>query len=116
MTDLESAVIHRMLSDPECTPNRRAIDPSNPLEVEERSIGEVGVLTTFVRNEAAKLFDDDISMRWGKVWGRLNSAVDVDFVVYVDKGYVTGVECVTFGGEPWPYLITEFTLAEITGC
>ena len=116
MTSLEAAVIQRMLADPQCTPSRRAVDPLAPLEVEERSVSQVGFITSFARNTAAKLFGDNTSMRWGKVVGRLNCEVDVDFVVYVDDGYVTGVEGVTFGGEPWPSLINEFELTEITAC
>lgn len=115
MTPLESAVVHRMLGDPLCSPIRRALDPPGLLQVEERSVTEVGFITTFVRNTDSKLFDGDISMRWGKVGGRINSKVDVDFLVYVDDGYLTGVEAVTFGGESWPSLINEFKLTEQSG-
>lgn len=115
MTSLESAVIQRMLADPQCTPSRREVDPLAPLEVQERNVSEVGFITSVVRNPAAKFFGDNTSMRWGKVVGRLNAEVDVDFVVYVDDGYVTGVEGVTFGGQSWPSLVYQFELTEITG-
>jgi len=114
VTALEAEVIQRMLTDPQLSPRRRVLDPSNPLVVEERSVNEVGFITSIARNDAAKLFADDTSMRWGKVVGRLNSEVDVDFVVYVDDGFVNAVEGVTFGGESWPSSIEEFELTEIS--
>lgn len=113
-TPLEIAVIQQMLADPQCNPSRRALASLVLLEVEERSVNEVGFITSFVRNTAAKFFGDTTSMRWGNVAGRLNGEVDVDFVVYVDHGYVTGVEGVTFGGEPWPLLVDRFELTAVT--
>lgn len=112
---LEAAVIQRMLADPQCAPSRRMAAPQAPLEVAERSFSEVGFITSFVRNGAAKLFDSNTSLRWGKVVGRLNSEVDVDFVVYVEDGYVIDLEGVTFGGEPWPSRVDQFELTEISG-
>jgi hypothetical protein len=115
MTALEAAVIQWMLADPELSPRREVLDPSLPLVVEERSFSAVGFITSFAHNDAAKLFTDATSMRWGKVVGRLNSEVDVDFVVYVDDGFVNAVEGVTFGGEAWPSSIECFELTEISG-
>lgn len=114
-TSLEAAVIEQMLADPQCKPSRLPVAPLVALEVEERSVTEVGFLTSFVRNTAAKLFGDSTSMRWGNLVGRLNCEVDVDFVVYVDDGYLTGVEGVTFGGEPWPSPVDQFELTAVTG-
>ncbi len=114
LTALETAVINRMLADPQLSPRCRALDLSNPLVVEERNLDEVGFITTIARNGAAKLFADDVSLRWGEVAGRLNSEVDVDFVVYVDHGFVNAVEGVTFGGELWPSSVKEFELTEIS--
>jgi hypothetical protein len=113
MTALETAVIQRMLADPQVSPRRRVLDPSNPFVVEERSVSEVGFITSFARNDAAKLFTDDTSMRWGQIVGRLNKETDVDFVVYVDDGFVNAVEGVTFGGEAWPSSVDDFELTEI---
>jgi hypothetical protein len=113
MTALEAAVIQQMLADPQLSPRRRLLDPSNPLVVEERSFSEVGFITSFARNDDAKLFSDNASIRWGKVVGRLNSEVDADFVVYVDDGHVSAVEGVTFGGQSWPSVIEEFELTDL---
>jgi hypothetical protein len=113
INSLEAAVIQRMLAEPSCIAMRRSVNPGATLKVVERSASAVGFLTSFGRDAAARLFGDGTSMRWGKVVGRLNSEVDVDFVVYVDDGYVTGVEGVTFGGEPWPPRINQFELMEI---
>lgn len=109
---LEATVITRMLNDPQLAPSRRALEPS-ALVVAERNVSEVGFIASFARTAGAKLFGDDVSMRWGKVVGRLNAAVNVDFVVYVDDGYLTGVEGCTFGGEAWPADVAEFELTDI---
>ena len=37
----------------------------------------------------------------------------VDFVVYVDDGYLTGLECVTFGGDLMPDIIREFEISDL---
>lgn len=113
MTSLEAAVIKRMLEDPQLAPTRRTVDPSLSLVVEERSMTGAGFITSFVQNTAGQLFGDGVSMRWGETLGRLNAKVDVDFVMYVDDGFLTGLEGVTFGGEPWPSVVTDFELMEM---
>ncbi len=111
-TSLETAVISRMLADPDFSPTRRPVDPTT-LEVTERSLTEVGFITSFARTSATKLLSDDASARWGKVVGRLNAEVSADFVVYVDEGYLTAIEGCTFGGEPWPSEVVEFDLTDL---
>ncbi len=113
-TILETAVINRMLGDPQLPLGVRLLDPTT-LVIVERNFSEVGFITGFARIGEARLFSDDISMRWGNVVGRLNSEIDVDFVVYVDDGYLTGVEGCTFGGELWPSRVEEFELADPSG-
>jgi hypothetical protein len=112
ISELEAAVISRMLNDHQLAPSRRTLEPSS-LMVTERNVSEVGFIASFARTVGAKLFGGDFSMRWGKVVGRLNAAVDVDFVVYIDDGYLTGVEGCTFGGEAWPADVEEFELTDI---
>ncbi len=109
---LESAVISRMLDDPELSPCLRSLDPLS-LVMSERNFSQVGFITSFARTSGTKLFGDDISMRWGKVIVRINSEIDVDFVVYVDDGYLTGIEGCTFGGELWPSEIEAFELTDL---
>ncbi len=114
MTKLEGAVLEAMLVDPCLLPLRRHLDPLDPPRIVERNFSDVGFLSNFARDGAAKLFADDVSIRWGSVLGRINSSLDVDFVVYVDGGYVNCIEGVTFGGELWPSTIESFQLTKIS--
>jgi hypothetical protein len=113
LTALEAAVIRRMLADPELSPLERTPDALDDITVEDRSFSGVGFMTDVARSEAARLFRADTSLRWGKVLGRLDGALDVDFVIYVDDGFVTAIEGVTFGGDEWPAAINEFELSDI---
>ncbi len=114
VTALEAAAIERMLADPQLAPIRHSLDPSLALVVDDRSLSGVGFMTSFVLSTASKLFGDGVSIRWGETLGRLHSTVNLDFVVYVDNGYLTALKGVTFGGESWPSIVTEFELIEIT--
>ncbi len=109
---LESAVIGSMLDDSELSPGLRSFDPLALVET-ERNFSQVGFITSFARTSGTKLFGDNISMRWGKVSGRLNSEIDVGFIVYVDDGYLTGVEGFTYGGELWPSEVRAFELTDL---
>lgn len=111
-TALEIAVINRMLRDATLDANRPAID-SAMLAVTERNITEVGFITHLAETGSTKLFKDKTSFRWGQVVGRLNATIDVDFVVYVDNGYLTTIEGTTFGGENWPLEIVQFDLTNV---
>lgn len=111
-TNLESVVIRTMLNDSQLPLCRQSFDVST-LVVTDRNLSEVGFFTSFVRTAESKIFNEEISMRWGKVIGRINSSIDVDFVVFVDDGYLTGVEGTTFGGEPWPSEVLRFELTDL---
>jgi hypothetical protein len=112
MTALETAVVRKMLADPQLPLICKSFDPS-ALEVSERNHSEVGFITSFARIAESRLFGDEISMRWSRVVGRLNSETDVDFVVFVDDGFLTGVEGCTFGEELWPPKVEKFELMDL---
>ena len=111
-TLLEAAVINRMLADPALAPMPRKFDVAW-LIVAERDHTEVGFITSFARTSETRLFDEPVSIRWGKVVGRLNLTTDADFIIYVDEGYLVAVEGCTFGGEPWPEEVAEFELSDL---
>ena len=49
-----------------------------------------------------KLFDDEVSLRWGEVGARINAAcIETGYLVYVNRGQITAVEGYTYG-EEWP--------------
>ena len=111
-TEMESAVVRRMLADDTLRPVQRVFEAAS-VEVTDRERSAVGFISSFRRTGATKLFADGVSLRWGRVMGRVNAEVDVDFVVYVDDGYIAGVECVTFGGEPFPVDLRDFELTDL---
>ena len=60
-----------------------------------------------------KLFNDGVSLRWGKIGARLNVAkIETGYLVYVDDGYLTAVEGYTYGDE-WPNQIDRMELYEL---
>lgn len=108
--DLEKAVVGRFLADPAVMPNKLIID-FEVVVVSSRDFTGVGFLTNFQRCEELKLFNDDVSMRWGNVGARLNEAhIDTGYVIYVDEGYLTTVEGFTYGEDVWPEEVTQVEL------
>lgn len=114
-TNLELKVIERMLADRQLPSKILPVCPSDFVVV-ERNFSGVGFFTSFEESNETRLFDSGFSLRWGKVSGRLNSRVDVDFVVYVDDGYITGVEGCTFGKDLWPSSIDTFEISDLPEC
>jgi hypothetical protein len=112
ITELEKAVLQYMLADPELAPVRSAVN-FDALTVSGREFTGAGFLTEFERSKELKLFDDGVSLRWGKVGARLNaSKLESGYLVYVDDGYVTGIEGYTYGDE-WPAQVEEIELYEL---
>lgn len=112
VTELEKLVIGSMLADHELKPVRSSVNFDAVL-VSDRELTGVGFLTEFQRSEELKLFEADVSLRWGKVGARLNaSKVETGYLVYVDDGYVTSVEGYTYGDE-WPDQIEQIELYEL---
>lgn len=110
---LETAVIDRMLKDPDLSKLIREVSPCL-IAVTERNLSNTGFITHFARSNEARLFNEDASLRWGKVIGHLNENTDADFLIYIDDGYLTSIEGCTFGGESWPAEVSTFELADHT--
>lgn len=112
VTELEKTVISSMLADSEVNPIRSAVN-FDAVTVSEREFTGAGFLTELERSEELKLFDDGVSLRWGKVGARLNvSKLETGYLVYVDDGYVTTVEGYTYGDE-WPAQVEQIELYEL---
>ncbi len=112
LTDLEKSVIDSMLADNELTPARTAVD-ADAVVVVDRKLTGVGFFTDLERSQELKLFDDGVSMRWGKVGARLNATkIETGYLVYVDNGYVTTIEGYTYDDE-WPDRIETIELYEL---
>jgi hypothetical protein len=110
--DLEKLVVGTMLTDHELKPVRSTVN-FDAVAVSDRELTGVGFLTEFERSEELKLFDADVSLRWGKAGARLNaSKVETGYLVYVDDGYVTTVEGYTYGDE-WPDQVEQIELYEL---
>jgi hypothetical protein len=111
-TELEKAVIESMLADRELRPLRLTVN-FDTVTVSDREFTGAGFLTEFERSQELKLFDDGVSLRWGKVGARLNaSRIETAYLVYVDDGYLTSVEGYTYGDE-WPSRIDRMELYEL---
>jgi hypothetical protein len=109
---LEQAVIQRMLADQKVSPLRRQVD-FDAVKVRNREFASLGFLTEFECSDELKLFAADVSLRWGKVGARLVPAnVDTGYLVYVDDGFLVGIEGHTYGAE-WPAQMDEFSLYEL---
>jgi hypothetical protein len=111
-TELEKLVIRSMLVDHDLKAVRSSVNFDAVL-VSDRELTWVGFLTEFQRSEELKLFEADVSLRWGKVGARLNaSKVETGYLVYVDDGYVISVEGYTYGDE-WPDQVEQIELYEL---
>jgi hypothetical protein len=110
--ELEKSVVGRLLSDPDLKPVRSSVD-FEKVHVACREFTGAGFLTEFEQSQELKLFEDSVSLRWGKVGARLNvSKLETGYVVYVDNGYLTTVEGYTYGDE-WPDSIDSIDLYEL---
>lgn len=72
-TELEKAVIGRMLDDRDLKPTRTTVH-FDKVTVSDREYTGVGFVTEFERSQELKLFDDGVSLRWGKTGARLNAS------------------------------------------
>lgn len=112
VTEIEKAVIESMLADRELKPLRFTVN-FDAVTVSDREFTGAGFLTEFERSQELNLFDDGVSLRWGKVGARLNaSKIETAYLVYVDNGYLTSVEGYTYGDE-WPSQIDQMELYEL---
>lgn len=109
---LERIIISSVLADQALKVAKSEVN-YDAVVVENRELTGVGFLTEFERSEELKLFDDDVSFRWGKVGARLNtSKVETGYLVYVDDGYLTTIEGYTYGDE-WPERIEQIEVYEL---
>lgn len=108
-TEIEKAVIQRLLGDSSLSPLRSSIR-WDTIEVKSRSMTGAGFLTEFKSSPELRLFKEGTNLRWGKAGARLNDAgVETGYVIYVDDGQVTGIEGYTYGDE-WPTHIDRVEL------
>jgi hypothetical protein len=73
LTPLEADVIRCLLADPNINLERTVLD-FDAVTVGSRELSGVGFLTELARAEELKLFDDNVSLRWGNVVARLNTS------------------------------------------
>jgi hypothetical protein len=112
VSNLEKAVIERFLADPAVKPNKRSVD-FEAVNVSSREFTGAGFLTDFQRTDELKLFDESVSLRWGKVGARLNaSQTDTGYLVYIDEGYLSMIEGYTYG-EDWPVEVEQLEIYDL---
>ncbi len=73
----------------------------------EREMSMIGFLTDIQPTQMLKLWNDGVVIRWGDVGAYLNKErLDTAYVIFVDDGFLTGIEGVTYG-ENWPDVINK---------
>lgn len=113
LNGLERAVLEKFLTDKDLSALMSRVD-LDAVKVAKRSLTGVGFFADFERNEALHVFGDMRSVRWGKVGARLNAErIETGYLVYVDKGYLTGLEGYTYGGQEWPDEITDVEVYDL---
>lgn len=112
ITELERAVLKKMISDLRSPSNKPSID-LGMVRVKERHYTGAGFLTEFILTEDLKLCSEDVTMRWGNIGAKLNSSnIETGYLGYIDNGYLTALEGYTYG-EPWPEHIEHFALYDL---
>jgi hypothetical protein len=110
---LEQALIERMLTDANLKPLRRTVD-FDAISIKYREFLRLGFFTEFESSDELRLFAPSISFRWGKLGARLGPTnVDTGYSVYVEDGYLVGIEGHTYGTQ-WPAEMDDFSLYELS--
>jgi hypothetical protein len=105
LTPLEAAVIRCLLADSQMKREDTRLD-FDAITVSSREFTGAGFLTELARSKELKIFDDGVSLRWGKVGARINASIETGYLLYIDEGYLTAIEGYTYGDE-WPTRVTE---------
>jgi hypothetical protein len=110
---LEQAVIEMLLNDHALSPAKAPLR-WDAVAVKSRTMTGAGFLTEFEHSPELRVFGEGVSLRWAKAGARLNDArIETGYLVYVDDGYITGVEGYTYGDE-WPATIDRIEMYEAT--
>ena len=111
ITEIEKTVIQKMLADRELKPIRSTVN-FDAVKVSDRHFTGHGFMSDFEPSMEVKLFDNKVSLRWGKVGARLNaSKLDTGYLIYIDNGYLVTVEGYTYG-DRWPDQIDQIEFYE----
>ena len=107
LNELEREVLARFLADQELRFSEKKIDV-DAVNVTDRSFTGIGFMTDVQKDENVRILDEARSVRWCKVAARLNDEqIETGYVVYVDGGYLSGLEGFTYGGQEWPSRIEK---------
>jgi hypothetical protein len=110
LNEFEREVLGRFLADKDLRFSVDKID-MDAVTVADRSFTGIGFVTDVQKDENVRLLDDARSVRWCKVAARLNDEqIETGYVVYVDGGYLSGLEGFTYGGQQWPLRIGKLDL------
>jgi hypothetical protein len=108
VSELEQRVIEALLADRTLAPMKRTLN-FDAITVADTDANGHGFMTHLEPSEELRLFDDDVSLRWGRVGAMLNSSVLTGYVVYVDDGRLNAIEGFVYDGE-WPSSIEHIEL------
>ena len=109
---IESAALKRFL-EVECPRVSLPEQVLGGLCLASREYTGTGFLTEIEKAPAAKVFEPGTSLRWSKLGARLDDEkLECGFLVYVDDGYLTGIEGYTYG-EAWPGDIKSFEIYDV---
>jgi hypothetical protein len=67
--------------------------------IDSTDLSDVGFMIEFKKVDKLVVFDNRESFTGGDIGMKLNGNIDVGFVVYVEEGYLSALECYTYGTE-----------------
>lgn len=92
ITELERAVLKKMISDLRSPSNKPSID-LGMVRVKDRHYTGEGFLTEFILTEDLKLCSEDVTMRWGNIGAKVTSSnIETGYLGYIDNGYLASLE------------------------
>lgn len=108
LRELEGMVVRRMLAE---EPPEGEWTLDIPRRAERNYTG-LGFISDYGTQPKLRLYPPGTHKRWGGTFfGTIDTKVDVGFLVYVDDGFITGIEGFTFG-ETWPSSISTFEFGD----
>lgn len=110
ISELEKALILKTVEKFHAFLREEAGKPSLELTILGRYFSGGGFISDFQKNPKSRLFRDDFSLTGGDFLGRLNSDIEVVFVLYIENGYLVAMEGATYGEELWPEKVRNFQI------
>ena len=108
-TELEKALLAAFFTDNQIAP-KEFVRARNAIEVADRTVCRGGYMVTFKPHQCLKVGPSNQDYHYVGITGLLNrEKINVGFLFYIEKGYITTIEGFGFG-EAWPRKIASYEL------